>query len=603
MGLEPTTPTLPVWCSSQLSYSPEGSADGSACPADPPTSGVNRFPAVRHRRYARPAHGRGCVRRPGASSEVAAATGATRAPTRSTTTTRARRSTCSACTRTRRARRTWATSATTPSATCIVRYRTMNGYGVLSARSASTASGCRPRTPPSRPASHPRPFTDARIEELTSSLHAHRRRPTTGAAWSRATTRATSAGTSGSSCGSSRPASPTAPTAPVNWCPGCQTVLANEQVLADGTCERSGDLVEKRDLEQWFFKITDYAQELLDDLDDLDWPERVKTMQRNWIGRSEGAEFDLPVEGRDAHDPRLHDPARHQLRHDLRRAGARAPAGRRSITTDERAGRGRGVRRAGPQDRRDRPPVVRGRARQARRLHRRLRRQPVHRRAGADLHRRLRAGAPTAPGRSWRCPARTSATGTSPRPTTCRSSAPSSRPTTGTARPTSATARPSTASGSTAWRVAEAKAKAIEWLEAQGIGERKVNYRLRDWLLSAPAVLGLPDPDRLLPRPRRRAGARRRAAGAGARRRRVPADRRVAAAATTRASCTRRARSAAARPIRETDTMDTFVDSSWYFLRFCDPWNEDAPFDHGGGRARGCRSTSTSAASSTPSST
>ena len=74
-------------------------------------------------------------------------------------------------------------------------------------------------------------------------------------------------------------------------------MLANEQVLADGTCERSGDLVE-RDLEQWFFKITDYAQQLLDDLDALDWPERVKTMQRNWIGRSEGAEFDLPVQGR-----------------------------------------------------------------------------------------------------------------------------------------------------------------------------------------------------------------------------------------------------------------------------------------------------------------
>jgi leucyl-tRNA synthetase len=90
------------------------------------------------------------------------------------------------------------------------------------------------------------------------------------------------------------PAWPTA-RRPVNWCPGCQTVLANEQVLADGTCERSGDLVEKRDLEQWFFKITDYAQQLLDDLDGLDWPERVKTMQRNWIGRSEGAEFDLDV--------------------------------------------------------------------------------------------------------------------------------------------------------------------------------------------------------------------------------------------------------------------------------------------------------------------
>ena len=86
--------------------------------------------------------------------------------------------------------------------------------------------------------------------------------------------------------------------APVNWCPGCQTVLANEQVLADGTCERSGDLVEQRDLEQWFFRITQYADELLDALDGLEWPERVKTMQRNWIGRSEGAEFDLAGRGR-----------------------------------------------------------------------------------------------------------------------------------------------------------------------------------------------------------------------------------------------------------------------------------------------------------------
>ena len=120
-------------------------------------------------------------------------------------------------------------------------------------------------------------------------------------------------------------------TAPVNWCPGCQTVLANEQVLPDGTCERSGDLVYKRDLEQWFFRITAYADELLEALDDLEWPERVKTMQRHWIGRSEGAEFDLPVEGeRGAAPAGLHHPARHQLRHDLRRRGARAPHGRRA---------------------------------------------------------------------------------------------------------------------------------------------------------------------------------------------------------------------------------------------------------------------------------
>ena len=82
--------------------------------------------------------------------------------------------------------------------------------------------------------------------------------------------------------------------AQVNWCPGCMTVLANEQVLADGTCERSGDVVVRRFLEQWFFKITDYAEELLNSLNALEWPERVKVMQRNWIGRSEGIEFDLP---------------------------------------------------------------------------------------------------------------------------------------------------------------------------------------------------------------------------------------------------------------------------------------------------------------------
>lgn len=80
----------------------------------------------------------------------------------------------------------------------------------------------------------------------------------------------------------------------VNWCPGCQTVLANEQVI-DGRCERSDDVVERRPLTQWYFRITDYAQELLDELDSIDWPERVKTMQRNWIGRSEGAEVTFPV--------------------------------------------------------------------------------------------------------------------------------------------------------------------------------------------------------------------------------------------------------------------------------------------------------------------
>jgi len=86
--------------------------------------------------------------------------------------------------------------------------------------------------------------------------------------------------------------------APVNWCPECQTVLANEQVLGEGFCERCGSRVIKKNLRQWFFRITKYADELLD-FSHLDWPERIKTMQRNWIGRSEGAELSFKLERED----------------------------------------------------------------------------------------------------------------------------------------------------------------------------------------------------------------------------------------------------------------------------------------------------------------
>ncbi|WP_018247817.1 leucine--tRNA ligase [Orenia marismortui] len=83
----------------------------------------------------------------------------------------------------------------------------------------------------------------------------------------------------------------------VNWCPSCQTVLANEQVI-DGECERCDSKVIDKDLEQWFFKITDYTEELLSDHKLLEnWPERVKTMQKNWIGRSEGAQIKFEIEG------------------------------------------------------------------------------------------------------------------------------------------------------------------------------------------------------------------------------------------------------------------------------------------------------------------
>lgn len=81
----------------------------------------------------------------------------------------------------------------------------------------------------------------------------------------------------------------------VNWCPGCNTVIANEQVHPDGTCDRSGDMIEKREMPQWMLRITKYADRLVDDLDALDWPEHIKEAQRQWIGRSKGAEIDFKL--------------------------------------------------------------------------------------------------------------------------------------------------------------------------------------------------------------------------------------------------------------------------------------------------------------------
>ncbi len=176
-----------------------------------------------------------------------------------------------------------------------VRYQTMQGKGVLSPIGFDSF-GLPAENAAIKTGTHPRIFTDARIAELTASLrrlgavydwrreiHSH---DPSYIKWNQVIfLRFWEAGLAYRAL------------APVNWCPGCQTVLANEQVLPDGTCDRSGDVVMKRDLEQWFFRITQYADELLEALDVLEWPERAKTMQRNWIGRSEGAEFDLPVQG------------------------------------------------------------------------------------------------------------------------------------------------------------------------------------------------------------------------------------------------------------------------------------------------------------------
>jgi len=179
----------------------------------------------------------------------------------------------------------------------VVRYQTMRGKAVLSPFGFDSF-GLPAENAAIKAGSHPRIFTDARMKELKSSV----RRLGAVYDWRREVFShdpgymrwAQAIFLAFLKAGLAYRAQ-----AMVNWCPGCATVLANEQVLADGTCERSGDLVERKNLEQWFFRITDYADELLDDIDGLEWPERVKTMQRNWIGRSEGVEFDLALE----HDP------------------------------------------------------------------------------------------------------------------------------------------------------------------------------------------------------------------------------------------------------------------------------------------------------------
>src|SRR5487761_132385 len=184
----------------------------------------------------------------------------------------------------------------------LVRHRTMKGHAVLSPFGFDSF-GLPAENAAIKTGEHPRTFTEARIAELKASVIALgavydwrrevRSHDPSYIRWNQLIfLRLLEAGLAYRAL------------APVNWCPGCQTVLANEQVLPDGTCERSGDLVVQRDLEQWFFRITAYADELLAGLDDLDWPERVKTMQRNWIGRSEGAEVDLVVDGREGTDGR-----------------------------------------------------------------------------------------------------------------------------------------------------------------------------------------------------------------------------------------------------------------------------------------------------------
>ena len=364
--------------------------------------------------------------------------------------------------------------------------------------------------------------------------------------------------------------------APVNWCPGCKTVLANEQVLPDGTCERSGDIVERRNLEQWFFKITNYAEELLDSLEAMDWPERVKTMQRNWIGRSEGAQFKMQV----AEQPDLYievfttrpdtgfgmtyavlapeHPLVDQVTTDEQRAAVAELRERAKHATD--------IERLSSEGALDKRGAFTG-------SHciNPFTDQPVPLYVADYVLGSYGTGAIMAvPAEDQRDYEFATAYGL---------------PIVRTVQPPEGFADDAAYSGEgphinsgflNGLGTAEAKARANEFLEDSGIGYPKINYRLRDWLISRQRYWGCPIPviycptDGIVPAPADELPIL------------LPEDVEFLPTGESplrshegflRVNCPKCGKPA----VRETDTMDTFVDSSWYFLRFADPHDETGP--------------------------
>jgi leucyl-tRNA synthetase len=461
----------------------------------------------------------------------------------------------------------------------LVRHRTMQGFAVLSPFGFDSF-GLPAENAAIRTGEHPRSFTEARIAELKASVQRLgavydwrrevRSHDPSYIRWNQVIfLRLLQAGLAYRAL------------APVNWCPGCQTVLANEQVLADGTCERSGDLVVQRELEQWFFRTTAYVDELLDGLDDLDWPERVKTMQRNWIGRSEGVEFDLQVVGAShaglvlrvfttrpdtsfgmtyavvAPEHPLVDlvttEAQRAEVEELRRSAAgKSELDRTSEHGEDVMGK-RGAFTGGH--------VLNPFTGEA---------IPVF--VADYVLMRYGTGAimavPAEDDRDWDF---AEAHGLSVVRTT----------------------KPPEGFEGGAWTgdgvkvnseflngldVTEAKQRAIAWLEERGIGQRTVNYRLRDWLVSRQRYWGCPIPvvfcpvDGIVGVPEDQLPVLAPDDVEFLPTGESPLKRHPTFRHTTCPVCGGPAE-------RETDTMDTFVDSSWYFLRFCDPWSEDQPFD------------------------
>ncbi len=367
----------------------------------------------------------------------------------------------------------------------------------------------------------------------------------------------------------------------VNWCPQDQTVLANEQVV-DGRCERCKSEVTKRQLNQWYFRITDYAQQLLDDMEQLEggWPDHVLAMQRNWIGRSEGAHVDFRVEGREepitvfttrpdtlfgatfmvvAPDAPLamelvSDAQRPALEQYVEQVKRQTEIERQS-TEHEKTGVWLGVHATNPVNGEQIPIwaadyVLADYGTGA------IMAVPAHDQRDLDF------------ARTYDLPVRTviDVDGTEPAVTGVATSGDgtyvNSGPLDGLSDKASGVSR------------------IIQQLQEQELGRGTVQFRLRDWLLSRQRFWGcpipvvhcdhcgeVPVPDDQLPvkLPDLR--------GADL----APKGTSPLAAATewVRTSCPR----CGGEARRDTDTMDTFVDSSWYFFRYCSPGYSGGPFD------------------------
>jgi leucyl-tRNA synthetase len=368
--------------------------------------------------------------------------------------------------------------------------------------------------------------------------------------------------------------------APVKWCPNDQTVLANEQVI-DGRCERCGAEVEARSLEQWFFRITAYADALLDEMELLEsWPERTLTMQRNWIGRSEGAEVVFRIEELDVDLPVFTTrpdtlfgatfgllapehplvpelvaggPHEQEVMDYVRHTAARS-AVERADPEKEKSGVFTGRYVTNPVNEAHLPMWVSDYVLMEYGTGA-IMAVPAHDERDYDFARR------------YDLPVKVVVV-----------------PAEGDVEETGAFVGHSdderlVESGEfTGLSSPDAKNAIVDWLEERGRGRPAIGYRLRDWLISRQRYWGcpipvvycdgcgiVPVPDSDLPvllpeveeyTPRGRSPL-------------------ATAEDWVRTTCPR----CGGEARRETDTMDTFVDSSWYFIRYCDPKNDEAPFD------------------------